>query len=88
MASIEERNGSYRIIVSCGRDIYGKKKRETATFVPDPGLTPKKRKKAAEEFARQFEAQVRNGMAMDGRKITLKEFTDRWFEEYAAQKHR
>lgn len=86
MASIEERNGSYRIIVSCGRDIYGKKKRETATFVPDPTLTPKKRQKAVEEFARQFEAQVRNGMAMDGRKITLKEFTERWLEDYAAQK--
>ena len=86
MASIEERNGSYRIVVSCGRDIYGKKKRETATFVPDPGLTPKKKQKAAEEFARQFEAQVRNGMAMDGRKITLKEFTDRWLDEYATQK--
>ena len=86
MASIEERNGSYRIIVSCGRDIYGKKKRETATFVPDPDLTPKKRQKAVEEFARQFEAQVKNGMAMDGRKITLKEYADRWLEEYAAQK--
>lgn len=86
MASIEERNGSYRIIVSCGRDIYGKKLRETATFTPDPGLTPKKRQKAVEEFARQFEAQVQNGMAMDGRKITLKEFTDRWFQEYAPQK--
>ena len=86
MASIEERNGSYRIIVSCGRDIYGKKKRETATFVPDPGLTPKKRQKAVEDFAREFEAKVRNGMAMDGRKITLKEFADRWLEEYAAQK--
>lgn len=86
MASIEERNGSYRIIVSCGRDIYGKKKRETATFVPEPGLTPKKRQKAVEDFAREFEAQVKNGMAMDGRKITLKEFADRWIEEYAAQK--
>jgi len=86
MASIEERNGSYRIIVSCGRDIYGKKIRETATFVPDPGLTPKKQQKALEEFAQQFEAQVKSGMAMDGRKITLKEFTDRWLEEYAAQK--
>ncbi len=85
MPSIEERNGSYRIIVSCGRDIYGKKRRETATFTPDPSLTPKKKQKAAEEFARQFEAQVKNGMAMDGRKITLKEFTDRWLEEYAAQ---
>ena len=86
MASIEERNGSYRIIVSCGRDIFGKKLRETTTFTPDPGLTPKKRQKAVEEFARQFEAQVQNGMAMDGRKITLKEFTDRWFSEYAPQK--
>lgn len=86
MASIEERNGNYRIIVSCGRDIYGRKIRETATFVPPPGLTPRKRQRAAEEYARQFEDQVRNGLAMDGRKITLKEFTDRWFEEYAAQK--
>lgn len=86
MASIEERNGSYRITVSCGRDIYGKKIREKATFTPDPGLTPKKRQKAVEEFARQFEAQVKNGMAMDDRKITLKEFADRWLEEYAAQK--
>lgn len=86
MASIEERNGSFRIIVSCGRDIYGKKIRETVTFVPPPGLTPKKRQRAAEEYARQFEDQIRNGMAMDGRKITLKEFTDRWMVEYAAQK--
>ncbi len=86
MASIRERNGSYQITVSCGRDIYGKKLRETATFVPDPSLTPKKRQKAVEEFARQFEAQVRNGMVMDGRKLTLKEFTNRWIEEYASQK--
>ena len=60
MASIEDRNGSVRVIVSCGRDIYGKKIRESATFVPDPELTPKKRQKAIEEFARQFEAQVKN----------------------------
>lgn len=86
MASITERNGSYQIIVSVGRDIYGKKIRETTTFTPDPGLTPKKKQKTVEEFAREFEAQVRNGMAMDGRKVTLKEFTDRWFEEYAPQK--
>lgn len=86
MPSIEERNGSYRIIVSCGRDIFGKKIRETATYTPDPSLTPKKRQKAVEEFARIFEAQVKNGMAMDGRKVTLKEFADRWLEEYGAQK--
>ena len=86
MASIEKRNGSYRIVASLGRDIYGKKIRETTTYVPEPGLTPKQEKKAVEEFARQFETQARNGMLMDGRKITLKEFTDRWFEEYAIGK--
>ena len=63
-----------------------KKLRETTTFTPDPSLTPKKREKAVEEFARQFEAQVQNGMAMDGRKITLKEFSNRWLLEYAEQK--
>lgn len=86
MASIRERNGSYQITVSCGRDIYGKKLRESATFTPDPGLTPKKREKAVEEFARQFEEQVKNGVALDGRKITLKDFTERWVNEYASQK--
>lgn len=85
MASIRERNGSYQITVSTGRDIFGKKLRESTTFTPDPSLTPKKRQKAVEEFARQFEAQVQNGIAMDGRKVTLKEFTDRWFTEYAPQ---
>lgn len=86
MASIRERNGSYQITVSTGRDIYGKKLRETITFTPDPGLTPKKRQKAVEEFARQFEEQVKNGVALDGRKITLKDFTERWVNEYASQK--
>lgn len=86
MATIKERNGSYQITVSCGYDIHGKHLRETATFTPEPGLTPKRRQKAVEEFARKFENQVKNGMAMDGRKITLKEFTDRWIEEYASQK--
>lgn len=86
MASIRERNGSYQITVSTGRDIYGKKLRETVTFTPDPALTPKKREKAVEDFARDFETKIRNGAAMDGRKITLKEFTDRWIVEYAEQK--
>ena len=86
MASIRERNGSYQIIVSCGRDIYGKKLVETTTYTPDPSLTPKKKQKAVEEFARQFESDILNGMAMDGRKITLKQFTERWVQDYASQK--
>lgn len=83
MASIRERNGNYQITVSCGYDIKGKKIVETTTFTPDPSLTPKKREKAVRDFAQQFENKVKNGIAMDGRKITLKEFSDRWLEEYA-----
>lgn len=87
MPTIRERNGSYQIEVFLGRDIYGKKIRESITYTPDPALTPKKKQKAVEDFAREFEAQLKRGITMDGRKITLKEFSDRWLEEYAAQKH-
>ena len=51
MAGIVERNGSYRITVYYGFDNDGKRKRYTTTFTPDSGLTPKKRLKAAEDFA-------------------------------------
>lgn len=90
MANITKRAGktgvSYYITVSCGYDIYGKKVKECATFRPDPTLTPKKQDKAAEEFAREFEAKIKSGAAMDGRKITLQAFADRWVREYAPQK--
>jgi len=90
MASIRERRGpegiSYQITVSCGRDIAGRKLRETVTFTPDLTLTPKKREKAVEEYARAFEAKIKNGAAMDGRKITLKAFAERWLEEVANQR--
>jgi len=85
MASIRKRGDSYTITVSCGRDITGKQIRETTTFKPPAGLTPKREQKAVDDFARDFEARVKNGLVMDGRKISLKEFTDRWFLEYAPQ---
>lgn len=86
MASIRERNGTYQITVSCGRDMFGKQLRESMTFVPEPGLTPKQARKAAEKAAQDFELRVENGLAMEGRKITLKEFTDRWLDEVAPQR--
>lgn len=86
MASITERNGSYQITVSCGRDIFGKKIRETTTFTPDSKLTPKKREKAVAEFAADFERRVKNGQVLEGSKTTLKEFVDRWLVEFAPQK--
>ncbi len=86
MASIRKRNGSYQITVSLGYDIYGKKIFETTTYTPDPSLTPKKKEKAVLEFAMKFESEIENGIALDGRKVTLFEFTERWKNEYAIQK--
>ena len=87
MASIKQRSAnSYLITVSVGRDINGKKIFKTETFHPDFDLTPKKREKAIEEEAREFEKKVLNGEAMDGRTITLKTFSERWLSEYAEQR--
>lgn len=85
MAGIVERNGNFRITVYSGVDSGGKRRRETITFTPDPGLTPKKRRKAAEEFARKFEEKTLNGESVSGGKTTLNEFVNRWIEEYAKQ---
>jgi hypothetical protein len=38
-------------------------------------LTPKKRAKAFEDFARDFEQKIINGATMDGHKVTLAEFS-------------
>lgn len=86
MASIEKRGDSYRITVSMGTDIYGKKITQKTTFRPDSSLSPKKQEKAVQAFAADFEAKVLNGKIMDGRRISLKDFSDRWFEEYANQR--
>lgn len=48
-------------------------------------MTPRKKQKAAEEFARKFEEKILNGDCVAAEKTTLKEFTDRWLEEYAPQ---
>lgn len=77
--------GSASYTISLGRDVNGKKIFETATFKPDAGLTPKRKQKAVEAFAAAFEEQYKNGLTLDGRKITLQEFIDRRKAERAAQ---
>ena len=85
MAGIVERNVSYRITVYNGFDENGKRKRVTTTFTPEPGLTPRKKQKAAEDFARKFEEKVLSGESVAADKTTLQEFVNRWLEEYAPQ---
>jgi len=85
MASIEQRGNSYRITVSTGYDVAGKKLREKATFTPDSDMTPKQQQKALDTFVFNFEERVLNGKYLKGEKITLQEFTEYWIKEYALQ---
>ncbi len=87
MASIEKvqrKDGiHYKITVSCGYDITGKKLREKTTFKPDPKLTPKQQEKALRDFVYEFEHKVLNGQLLQGEKITFYEFVQKWVTEYA-----
>lgn len=84
MASIQERGaGHFRITVCCGSYPNGKKHTETTTFSADSSLTSKQQRKAAEEFARRFEDKIHASNTLDGRKTTLRDFAERWLEEYA-----
>lgn len=83
MASVKQIGNSYRITVSNGYDVNGKKIREITTYTPDENLTPKQQQKALERFVFEFEEKVKNGKVMKGEKITLKDFAETWLKEYA-----
>ena len=85
MASIQKRGDSYRIVVSMGYDVNHKKLVEITTFTPDKNLTPKKKQKAIEDFAYEFEKKCRNHERLEGEKTTLKDFIARWTAEKAQQ---
>lgn len=83
MASIRERNGSYQITYLVATIFTEKKLIETTTFKPDPFLSPKPHEKAIQDFAQQFEVKVKDGFPLFGSKTVLKEFSERWINEYA-----
>ena len=68
MATIRERNGTYQISVYAGFDLNGHRKRETTTFTPPKDLSPKKKEKAVQAFAIDFENRVKNGLVLAGEK--------------------
>lgn len=82
MAQIRKRGNSYQIIVDNGKDMNGKRKQETMTFRPDPSLTPKQQEKALQKAAMEFEERVKNGVCIDGDKITFAQFYEKWYNEY------
>ena len=83
MASIRQRSeNSYQITVSQGYDTKGKKLVKTKTVTLDSDLTKKQTEKEIQNQALEFERLVETGQFLDG-KITLKDFSDKWFKDYA-----
>lgn len=82
MASIVKRNNSYRVTVSNGYDINGKKIVRTKTFNKPDDMTDKKREKEIQILALEFEREVENGLNINSNS-TLKEYIEKWFKEYA-----
>lgn len=88
MASIEKRkDGSYRVIVSCGYDVSGKKIRKYKTIKLPPNLTERQKHKELERQKILFENEVLNKNYLDGEKITFAEFTKIWIEKHAKIKY-
>lgn len=82
---------SYRLTVSCGYNSYGKKliKRRTIT-VPEKfnKMTENKKEEYLIKQFLLFKLEVENGTYLDGEKMTLNEFIDKWLEREKVKKLR
>lgn len=85
MATVEKRNGSYRITVSAGYDLNGKQIKRRMTWTPDAGLTARQIEKELEKQKVLFEKRVQSGQVLDG-SIRFAEFSQYWMEHYV-KKH-
>ena len=65
MATIQKRNGSYIIRVSCGYDVNGKQIRQSITWTPPPNMTKKQTEKELIRQATLFEESVKNGQVIN-----------------------
>ena len=77
MAEISFRNGSYKIRVYLGKDVNGKKITESTTFTPTK-KTPKAIEKEVQEFAINWEKQVKEGKILSGEKLSLEDVVEEW----------
>lgn len=82
MATIQKRNNSYKITVSCGYNSQHRQIRKSMTWTPTPGMTPKQIEKELERQSVLFEEECEKGLYLDG-KIKFADFAERWFTEYA-----
>lgn len=79
MASITKRGDTYRVRVSNGFDVNGKRKWESATFTPT-AKTERAIAKEVEAFAYEFEKLVKGGACPKKERQTFKDVTQVWLE--------
>lgn len=81
MASIKKMSdGSYKITVSLGYDVCGKKIRRYMTWVPDKDYTPRQLEKEVNRQATLFEEACKTGQITKGGGIKLVDFIPQWIE--------
>ena len=85
MASISKRKNrdgttSYRVKVSAGVGAHGQYVYRSATFTP-PKMTARQTEKAVQEFARNFEERVQNGLFV-AQDLTVDGLAEKWMKEY------
>ena len=89
MASIEKRGDSYRIKVSCGYDVNGKKIVSSITYHPEYFTSTGKKKAASviqkelEQFVAEFERSVRLGDTLAGSSMRVSDLIEKYLKEYA-----
>lgn len=87
MAQITKRVGkngkvSYLIRVSDGYGVDGKQRKQSMTWTPPEGMTPKKIEKQLQIEALRFEEAVSAGTMQDS-SIRFQAFSEKWMKEYA-----
>ena len=85
MATIEKRNNTFKIIVSMGLDVNGKKIRKITTYKPPENTTPKKAEKLAAAFAVEYERKCK-GFASLNENMRFSEMVEWFLDNYARNK--
>nr|WP_320026699.1 site-specific integrase [uncultured Acetobacterium sp.] len=86
MGNIEKRGNAFRIVVSGGFDVNGKRIKHTMNYKPPEGLSPTKLKKDLDRVALEFEEKCNLGYVMDSN-IKLIDFIEIWFKNYVGNKN-
>lgn len=86
MANIEKRGNAFRIVVSGGFNVNGKRIKHTMNYKPPEGLSSTKLKKDLDRVALEFEEKCNLGYVMDSN-IKLIDFIEIWFKNYVGNKN-